>query len=119
MADDKKNEDYTIELGEQKPNGAFDAAPPPRMPVAPTPAGANSPVVAILSYCGSSILMTTTNKYVLSGLDFNLKEQSVVCIIAIQSCKSAGVITYRDFKSDEAKKCMFSPNPPTIVLQSP
>ena len=71
MSDDKKNEDYTIELGEQKPNGAFDAAP--RMPAAAPPAAQlNSPVIAILAYCGSSILMTTTNKYVLSGLDFNL-----------------------------------------------
>lgn len=26
--------------------------------------------------------------------------------MAIQSCKSAGIITYRDFKTDEAKKCM-------------
>ena len=72
MSDDKKNEDYTIELGEQKGNGAFDAAPSPRMPAAPQAAQLNSPVVAILAYCGSSILMTTTNKYVLSGLDFNL-----------------------------------------------
>jgi hypothetical protein len=31
-----------------------------------------NPVAAILSYCGSSILMTVTNKYVLSGVDFNL-----------------------------------------------
>ena len=25
--------------------------------------------------------------------------------MAIQTCKTAGVITYRDFNSDEAKKC--------------
>ena len=31
-----------------------------------------NPVAAILGYCGSSILMTVTNKYVLSGVDFNL-----------------------------------------------
>ena len=31
--------------------------------------------------------------------------QSVVCIAAIQTCKSLGIITYRDFNSDEAKKC--------------
>lgn len=36
------------------------------------PSLANSPLVAILSYCGSSILMTVTNKYVLGGRDFNL-----------------------------------------------
>ena len=72
MADDKKNEDYTIEMGEQKANGAFDAAPAPRAPAPAPVSSVNSPVIAILSYCGSSILMTTTNKYVLSGLDFNL-----------------------------------------------
>lgn len=34
--------------------------------------------------------------------DFSL--QSVVCILAIQTCKVAGVITFRDFNSDEARK---------------
>lgn len=53
--------------------------------------------------------MTVTNKYVLSGLDFNLNffllaVQSVVCIAAITTCKAANVITFRDFNSDEAKK---------------
>lgn len=72
MSDDKKREDYTIELGEQRPEGSFSAAtaqPPPKMP--PAPATGN-PAFPILAYCGSSILMTVTNKYVLSGLDFNL-----------------------------------------------
>lgn len=32
----------------------------------------NSPVLAVLAYCGSSILMTVTNKYMVSGKDFNL-----------------------------------------------
>lgn len=31
--------------------------------------------------------------------------QSVVCVIAIQLCKSFGIIQYRDFNVDEAKKC--------------
>ncbi|MBE7182573.1 MAG: hypothetical protein INR71_15435 [Terriglobus roseus] len=31
--------------------------------------------------------------------------QSVVCVVAIEACKRSGVITYRDFNSDEAKKC--------------
>lgn len=34
--------------------------------------------------------------------------QSVVCVIAIQTCKTFGAITYRDFNSDEARKCQFS-----------
>lgn len=53
--------------------------------------------------------MTVTNKYVLSGTDYNLNffllcVQSIVCVVAIQTCKSSGIITYRDFKVDEAKK---------------
>jgi hypothetical protein len=32
--------------------------------------------------------------------------QSVVCVAAIQTCKSLGIIHYRDFNSDEARKCM-------------
>jgi len=91
MSDDKKNEDYTIELGEQKGNGAFAAAPAPRMPAAPQAAQLNSPVVAILAYCGSSILMTTTNKYVLSGLDFNLN----FFLLAVQVSSTSDYSTFQ------------------------
>ncbi|KAF2151194.1 UDP-galactose transporter [Myriangium duriaei CBS 260.36] len=68
----------------------------------------NSPVLPILAYCGSSILMTVTNKYVLSG-SFNLNffllcVQSVVGVAAVVTCKAAGIISFRDFKTEEAKK---------------
>lgn len=73
MADNKTREDYAIELGEQKTDGSFETAPPPpKVPAASGSSLSNNPAVPILSYCGSSILMTVTNKYVLSGLDFNL-----------------------------------------------
>ncbi|KAK5073608.1 GDP-mannose transporter into the lumen of the Golgi [Lithohypha guttulata] len=54
-------------------------------------------------------MMTVANKYILSFPDFNLNFfllaiQAIVCVAAISACKSAGVITYRDFKTDEAKK---------------
>ncbi|PNS16153.1 hypothetical protein CAC42_4554 [Sphaceloma murrayae] len=107
MAEEKKR-DFTIELGEEKDN--FEPPlPSPRPAMAPSAPIANNPILPILSYCGSSILMTVTNKYVLSGLDFNLNffllcVQSVVCIAAITTCKTAGVITFRDFNSDEARK---------------
>ncbi|KAF2115049.1 hypothetical protein BDV96DRAFT_493992 [Lophiotrema nucula] len=108
MADDKKSDDYKIDMpGGEK---AFARAPSPAIrPAQRQPAVADNPMISIFAYCASSILMTTTNKYVLSGVDFNLNffllcVQSAVCVIAIQSCKSAGVITYRDFNSDEAKK---------------
>ncbi|KAL8652811.1 MAG: hypothetical protein Q9226_004115, partial [Calogaya cf. arnoldii] len=76
---------------------------------APIIAATNNPVFPILSYCGSSILMTVTNKYVLSGFGFNLNffllaVQSIVCVVAIQMCKSSGIITYRDFNAVEARK---------------
>lgn len=69
MADDKKR-DHTIELGDRQPNNTFEAAPKP----APMPSSAstmNNPPLSILAYCGSSILMTCTNKFVLTGT-FNL-----------------------------------------------
>lgn len=31
--------------------------------------------------------------------------QSVVCVVAIQMCKSLNIIQYRDFNADEARKC--------------
>lgn len=111
MVEDKKTDDYTIEMDKiDQGNKNFEAAAPPPQPRSP-PSNqlSNSPALPVLAYCGSSILMTVMNKYVLSGLDFNLNfflllVQSLVCILAIQTCKSCGLITYRDFSSDEARK---------------
>lgn len=67
----------------------------------------NSAPISVLSYCLSSILMTLTNKYVLNGLTLNflvLAVQSSVCILTIGTLKHFGVITYRSFNVDEAKK---------------
>lgn len=68
----------------------------------------NSAPISIFSYCASSILMTLTNKFVLSGM-FNLNFfllaiQSVTCIVTIGTLKSFNIITYRQFNKDEAKK---------------
>lgn len=78
-----------------------------------SPSAINNPTIALLCYCASSILMTVTNKYVLSGMNFNLNflllcVQSAVALLAIQTCKTIGIFHYRDFKLDEAKKCMCS-----------
>lgn len=106
MADDKKNDEYKIDM----PAGSSIRAPSPTLrPPQKHQSATESPVLSIVSYCASSILMTTTNKYVLSGVDFNLNffllaVQSVVCVAAISTCKTAGLISYRDFNSDEAKK---------------
>lgn len=80
---------------------------------------ANSGPMSILCYCASSILMTVTNKYVLSGYSFNLNffllaVQGAVCIATIGTLKALNVITYRQFNKDEAKKWM----PIAILLVS-
>jgi len=106
MADDKKRDDYAIEMPEHSNRAASPLMRPSPRPLA---AFTESPMLAVGGYCASSILMTVTNKYVLSGVDYNLNffllcVQGVVCVVAISTCKSAGIITYRDFNSDEAKK---------------
>ena len=68
MSDDKKSDDYKIDMPRTS------RAPSPIMRSTPHKSSSitENPVAAILGYCGSSILMTVTNKYVLSGVDFNL-----------------------------------------------
>jgi GDP-mannose transporter len=69
MADDKKSDDYKIDM----PAGSDFRAPSPALrPAARQVSLTENPMLSILAYCGSSILMTTTNKYVLSGVDYNL-----------------------------------------------
>ena len=74
MAEDKKTDDYTIEMGKlDQGNKNFEpSAPAPQARSPSGPSIASNPMFAVLSYCGSSILMTVMNKYVLSGTDFNL-----------------------------------------------
>jgi GDP-mannose transporter len=43
---------------------------------------ANSGTLSIFAYCFSSILMVVTNKYVLSGLDYNLN----FLLLSVQVC---------------------------------
>ncbi|XHG00448.1 GDP-mannose transporter [Aspergillus wentii] len=105
MAEDKKTDDFTIQMDQG--SKTFEAPLPP--PPQPRSAPSNNPILPVLAYCGSSIMMTVMNKYVLSGTGFNLNffllcVQSLVCIVAIQTCKTFGLITFRDFNSDEAKK---------------
>lgn len=142
MAEGKKTDDYTVEMSKlDQGSKNFEPAsvPAPRSSFS-SGSLANNPILPVLAYCGSSILMTVMNKYVLSGLDFNLnffllcvqvrcfldrsergcnsdasancepRPQSIVCVIAIQTCKALGIITFRDFSSDEAKKCWLSLN---------
>jgi GDP-mannose transporter len=68
MAEEKKRDnDYTIDMGRERSPTPVPRTPPPSHHSIP-----NNPILAVISYCGSSILMTVTNKYVLSGMDYNL-----------------------------------------------
>ena len=72
MSDDKKSYDYRVDMPSGKEFRA--ASPMPRSASSSRagPAITENPIAAVLAYCGSSIMMTVTNKYVLSGVDFNL-----------------------------------------------
>ena len=84
MADDKKTDDYAIEMDNAKNKDWVSESPPlPRSANVPAASAiTNNPILPVLSYCGSSILMTVTNKYVLSGLDFNLN----FFLLCVQVC---------------------------------
>ena len=71
MSDEKKQDQLEEGFAEKAPRAVSPAAPPRPTP-STTSSVANNPVVPVLAYCGSSILMTVTNKYILSGRDWNL-----------------------------------------------
>ncbi|PVI07538.1 GDP-mannose transporter [Periconia macrospinosa] len=110
MADDKKSDDYKVDIpARAEYRVPSPAIRPSQRTSSSTASVTDNPTLSIFAYCFSSILMTVTNKYVLSGVDFNLNffllaVQAIVCVAAISTCKSAGLITYRDFNTDEAKK---------------
>lgn len=68
MADDKKHDEKMDQSSRFEP---AHSAPPSR-PSSSSPSLSNNAALPVLAYCGSSIMMTVMNKYVLSGLDFNL-----------------------------------------------
>ena len=105
MADDKKSDDYRVDM----PAGKEFSAPsqlPSRAPAAnrsgSTSITENS-TAAILAYCGSSILMTLTNKYVLSGVDFNLN----FFLLAVQVCVSLSL--WKFSLTENSRLCALQP----------
>jgi len=63
----------------------------------------------ILAYCCASIMMTVVNKFVVSGANFSmnfllLALQSTFCIICVLVVKRLGLISIRDFDTEDAKK---------------
>lgn len=71
----------------------------------------HSPAASILAYCLSSISMTVVNKYVVSGVGWNLNflylaVQSVVCTIAVMACKKTSLLgNLAPFDWGKAKTC--------------
>ncbi|EDO19171.1 hypothetical protein Kpol_1050p28 [Vanderwaltozyma polyspora DSM 70294] len=68
----------------------------------------NSGSVAILAYCASSILMTITNKVVMSDRTFNMNFlllfiQSLVCVITLLVLKVLGSVNFRSFNKTDAR----------------
>jgi GDP-mannose transporter len=88
MSDEnKRNDDYTIDMGERGKETFEPVSMRSAPPAAQLPPVVNSPLVAVLSYCASSIMMTVTNKYVLSGLDYNLN----LFLLCVQACTTIGI----------------------------
>ena len=85
MAEEEKKrflDGNDMELGERQ--GKFS---PPRTPAPqvhrPTSSDwQNNPILPVISYCASSILMTVANKYILSFPDYNLN----FFLLAVQVC---------------------------------
>ena len=86
MADDKKRDDFTVDMGDRGAKNFERPLSPPRHNTAPAAAVVNNPIFPVLSYCVSSILMTVTNKFVLSGLGFNLN----FFLLCVQVCQIRG-----------------------------
>jgi GDP-mannose transporter len=77
MAEEEKKrflDGNEMELGEKQ--GRTFSHPPRQQSVprynAPSSNWQNNPILPVISYCASSILMTVANKYILSFPDYNL-----------------------------------------------
>jgi len=80
--DDKKRDDYFINMapagGRSSPRLAKQAGSSLYVPSLIT----NNPAISILAYCAASISMTVINKFCVSGRDFNLN----FFFLAVQVC---------------------------------
>lgn len=70
---------------------------------------ANSGPISILSYCGSSILMTVTNKFVVNLKDFNMNfvmlfVQSLVCTITLIILRILGYAKFPFIKQNRRQE---------------
>lgn len=99
MADDKKRDLDS----DSKP----DRQQPPPMSSSGL---SNNPILPVLAYCGSSILMTVTNKYVLSGSGFNLNF-FLLCVQVCAVCTPSTLRAIADAAS--SRSCVSLPSSPS------
>ncbi|KAI9272511.1 golgi GDP-mannose transporter [Sporodiniella umbellata] len=103
---DKSKQEYKVVIDqEENSNHSRSVVAPSRFHLSPTARA----VLPIASYCFASILMTVTNKYVLSGYDFNmnfllLTIQNLVTVFLLTIFKFLNLIKFRDFDKEEARK---------------
>lgn len=74
-----------------------------------TSSAAATGVLPVLTYCAASILMTVTNKYVLSAYEFNMNFlllgiQSISCVVLLHFFKIFNLVTYQKLDSETSKK---------------
>lgn len=69
----------------------------------------NHPALPVMCYCAASISMTVINKFVVSGAHFSmnfllLTIQSSVGVTCVLICKRLGIINFRDFDWQDARR---------------
>ena len=83
-AEEKKRflDDNDIEMNEKSHRGFSPARAPSPKHTLQSSNWQNNPILPVISYCASSILMTVANKYILSFPDYNLN----FLLLAVQVC---------------------------------
>jgi GDP-mannose transporter len=86
MSDDKRK-DFKIEV-DTRPKETFEAMShgSPTLSSQGLFRAENQGTLSVLAYCGSSILMTTTNKFVLSA-DYNLNFLLLAVQVSLYACR--------------------------------
>lgn len=99
MADSRKPDEYAIEMEKLDQSKKFQAPySPPQSRSSSSSSVANNAAFSVLAYCGSSILMTVMNKYVLSA-NFNLNFFLLCVQVCLDLSKVSG-LPYADYALD-------------------
>ena len=85
MSEDEKKrfmEGNDMELGEKQGRFSPPKSPQPTRYTPPSQNWQNNPILPVMSYCASSIMMTVANKYIIAFPNFNLN----FFLLAVQVC---------------------------------